>query len=208
MKKMKKMKKILNSGIVVGLSSLAIAFNSHAAAVTQDFYVTFDFVDNATIDSFLGFSEFSGLALNGVVTGTTTYDAVLNTYEPDTGSGESFVGPVDVMFNIGDGYTEADEVDISVGTAPDVTLDNGNFSSLLFVVDAAELLGGFPVWSFAVDGFIFELADTRVGYDLLATGNVTYGTYQASAVPVPAAAWLFGTGLVGLVGVARRNNRS
>jgi hypothetical protein len=32
--------------------------------------------------------------------------------------------------------------------------------------------------------------------------NLTYGA--VSAVPVPAAIWLFGSGLIGLVGVARR----
>jgi len=33
-----------------------------------------------------------------------------------------------------------------------------------------------------------------------------YGSYlvSASAVPVPAAVWLFGSGLIGLIGVARR----
>jgi hypothetical protein len=40
-------------------------------------------------------------------------------------------------------------------------------------------------------------------------GNVAYtleltGTITPSAVPVPAAVWLFGSGLLGLVGVARR----
>jgi len=30
------------------------------------------------------------------------------------------------------------------------------------------------------------------------------GTYSISSVPVPAAAWLFGSGLLGLVGIARR----
>jgi hypothetical protein len=35
------------------------------------------------------------------------------------------------------------------------------------------------------------------------TGNWTI-TGVVSAVPVPAAAWLFGSGLLGLVGVARR----
>jgi hypothetical protein len=33
-------------------------------------------------------------------------------------------------------------------------------------------------------------------------------TADVSAVPVPAAAWLFGSGLLGLVGVARRKSRS
>ena len=45
-------------------------------------------------------------------------------------------------------------------------------------------------------------------------GNVAYtlhleGTVgEVSAVPVPAAAWLFGSGLIGLVGVARRKARA
>jgi hypothetical protein len=36
--------------------------------------------------------------------------------------------------------------------------------------------------------------------------TISYGA--VSAVPVPAAAWLFGSGLIGLVGVARRKNRN
>ena len=35
------------------------------------------------------------------------------------------------------------------------------------------------------------------------SGMLTY-TSNATVVPVPAAAWLFGSGLLGLVGVARR----
>lgn len=39
-------------------------------------------------------------------------------------------------------------------------------------------------------------------WNLSSTGELTYTA--VSAVPVPAAAWLFGSGLLGLVGVARR----
>ena len=37
--------------------------------------------------------------------------------------------------------------------------------------------------------------------------HYTYMVWEATAVPVPAAVWLFGTGLLGLIGVARRKNR-
>lgn len=40
------------------------------------------------------------------------------------------------------------------------------------------------------------------------TGGVSYALHlegTISAVPVPVAMWLFGSGLLGLIGVARRN---
>lgn len=44
--------------------------------------------------------------------------------------------------------------------------------------------------------------DAFSNWSLAADGTLTYGA--VSAVPVPAAVWLFGSGLMGLVGVARR----
>lgn len=35
-------------------------------------------------------------------------------------------------------------------------------------------------------------------------GGIAFASFQVSAVPVPAAIWLFGSGLLGLVGIARR----
>lgn len=44
------------------------------------------------------------------------------------------------------------------------------------------------------------------GYFDIGSGNSMYVT-SVSAVPVPAAVWLFGSGLLGLIGMARRNRR-
>ena len=54
-----------------------------------------------------------------------------------------------------------------------------------------------------IDSFIFGLEYTRV---YSTTSNFIEGIYlvQDTVVPVPAAVWLFGSGLIGLVGVARR----
>lgn len=42
------------------------------------------------------------------------------------------------------------------------------------------------------------------GFTLAANGALTYGPAAVSEVPIPAAAWLFGSGLLGLIGIGRR----
>lgn len=41
-----------------------------------------------------------------------------------------------------------------------------------------------------------------------AFGTFSYAAAVPASVPVPAAAWLFGSGLLGLIGVARRKARA
>jgi hypothetical protein len=46
-----------------------------------------------------------------------------------------------------------------------------------------------------------------VGGNGLANGTVTIDyTYNATPTPIPAAAWLLGSGLLGLAGIRRRKN--
>ena len=55
----------------------------------------------------------------------------------------------------------------------------------------------------------FEYFGFTLGYDFDLDGNATAistSVLNTSVVPVPAAAWLFGSGLLGLVGIARRKN--
>lgn len=49
---------------------------------------------------------------------------------------------------------------------------------------------------------VYEWNPSPTGYVMSSYGNVTQ--FGISAVPVPAAAWLLGSGLLGLIGVARR----
>jgi hypothetical protein len=87
---------------------------------------------------------------------------------------------------------------------------NGNANCDLYAngVDEAEPIGtGQSVYGLAASG-------KGGSYDYL-IGTVTFngsslvftGETQAGAVPLPAAAWLFGSGLLGLLGVARRRER-
>jgi len=52
--------------------------------------------------------------------------------------------------------------------------------------------------SFTDDSFYLKVASSSHG--------LVSSTFAISSVPVPAAAWLFGSGLLGLVGIARRKN--
>ena len=64
----------------------------------------------------------------------------------------------------------------------------------------------------AVNGAVITAASPAFpGFQPFFTGNLTKSVTHTDgpppAVPVPAAVWLFGSGLVGLVGVARRRRR-
>lgn len=80
-----------------------------------------------------------------------------------------------------------------------------------------DALRGTSIFDFT--GYGFTVSDFRTGGDLYANnyihenrgnpdpsdGFVLVGQWTASAVPVPAAVWLFGSGLIGLIGFAKRN---
>ena len=56
-------------------------------------------------------------------------------------------------------------------------------------------------WTTTLDaGFL----DVGLRNTLADTYSIAYDNFTITAVPVPAAVWLFGSGLIGLVGIARR----
>ena len=65
-------------------------------------------------------------------------------------------------------------------------------------------IGVFDFTGYNTSDFVVQAGYNE--YDPVLIGganNIIAGT-EVSAVPVPAAAWLFGSGLIGLIGVARR----
>lgn len=80
--------------------------------------------------------------------------------------------------------------------------------SLSFTVNGASLGDFGSLFSAHVAGFEWCRIDERRGWcsgkDCLSSA---YFAGSVSHVPVPAAVWLFGSGLLGLVGVAKRNRR-
>ncbi len=97
------------------------------------------------------------------------------------------------------GLTESWVVDIPAGNTAHFINPNTNGAV------GSVLLGADGVFTHSNSGFFtgintYALSSWRLDTD----GTLTYGVPAVSAVPVPAAVWLFGSGLLGLVGVARR----
>jgi len=88
-----------------------------------------------------------------------------------------------------------------VGALWEVT---GDFSvNILIEAQVAETgVGNYLGWEPGND--LFNRLQT-VGISQFGTGSsVDTGFYYETVVPVPAAVWLFGSGLIGLIGIARR----
>jgi hypothetical protein len=124
-------------------------------------------------------------------------------------------------------YSDVDAL-LSFNTATDFILINGSIPSLGINSDIDLLSGSFDNWDFLPvsgnESFSGSGPDTKAPELLSALGipsvefeffgftiETQNGTVISTdivntAVPVPAAVWLFGSGLIGLVGIARRKN--
>lgn len=109
---------------------------------------------------------------------------------------------------------------ITVGLFSSGTVNNGDIDLDLFTpitdlfvidgwqVDLETLVIGQTgsVWELGGTGFISGGVYDKTAAVWELTGNEVGSSYSMSitAVPVPAAMWLFGSGLIGLIGIARR----
>jgi hypothetical protein len=135
-------------------------------------------------------SGFFAAVGGGLTTGSTIgtgctgcVDAWSENFKFDFGSLGTYTLP---MGSVPIGTTSWNTTDIgtvAVGTNPSGTLPL-----------IADTIGGSPMKAGPFPGF-------NANFDIT---SVTITSYVTSAVPVPAAVWLFGSGLLGLAGVARR----
>ena len=181
-------------------------------------------VTSLTIDGGLfsmGDPSFAGASV--IVTGDTA-PLITGTYQgiPDTGATADFAGDL-AHFDFGyfgpvDAYTRGDvEYDVNLGGLQFPAAPTGDASGSTINMDMSA-------WTAYWNGTEFNQGNNAATgtYDAV-TGayELTWGSYisggafdgqtgywkingTASVVPVPAAVWLFGSGLLGLVGVARR----
>ena len=122
-------------------------------------------------------------------TGTTADQNAL-TAAAVTKSATPFLDVAQVLHSNGIAYNQIPAKLEGVAFGQDIT-DNGALFHTLYVANDNDFVAGV-----AGDNkfYVFAIADTALNFQ----------PQQISAVPVPAAAWLFGTGLLGFMGLARK----
>ena len=159
------------------------------ASATGSISVIDPAVSLSILDSIIQSSNSSGSASNGLAATVALTDLDITV---DNTSGQDLTFSFDYSIML-----DASTTGIADASAFVDFLDDLGFVDILANVDAFDGSAG----NLALNGrFAFDLADGEFN---LITGAVdSFGS--AEAVPVPAAVWLFGSGLLGLVVVARR----
>ncbi len=186
------------AGVMLALSSL------QAGAVTV--IGGYSFADNAFVDSLVGAGgSFSGNApLISAVTDsnadTYAYGTVTGAYLDLAFNDNNLVngaGADLVLFELGD----ADTIGLTIGgtTINYLPVSTGTTTPSGFTLNAAAIdLSDFGITAGTqVNSFRLEMYLNGPDFSLA-------GALNTAVVPVPAAVWLFGSGLLGLAGVARR----
>lgn len=169
-------------------SAMFAALSVNAAVVTESFTVT----------------VYDGEFVGTTGTGTFSYDELLV-----TGVGEesisAFNGLTLELSVFGQTFTESDDVDYS--GYPTLYFSNGNINALDFYVseidcfDCGNVYNTTNILQDGVNDFSMYALNAALGGGF---EGAMFVNGFASPVPVPAAVWLFGSGLIGLAGIARR----
>lgn len=193
--------------IALATATLVLSVNTHAATITftdtdlaSGIQVTKNGVTLTTTNiggsiQFIGSGIYTGLHLGGNNTAgnySLGFSESINSIEIefDALSSTSTL-PVETLFNFA---TNSGSANISYTNQLGTTFDGSTISST--IADAQGIInfsGSFNSFSFdhnqgTQNGFVIERM-----------------VINTSEVPVPAAAWLFGSSLLGLMGFARRN---
>lgn len=157
---------------------------------------TVNFTLSGHVTNFYGGTDF-GLNVNDPVTATGSFDDSLIGGDIVNGSGTL------------DFTTDITDLLISVGSQVFTSGDDNGSGSL--AIDNGTVLDGLGSAGFDYAGTNSggNLLTSFTGTDSFLGNSELYGiwdTFELTAVPAPAAVWLFGSGVLALVGVARRKS--
>ena len=155
-------------------------------------------VQAAPVKWTFGDTLFFGCNAGGTMAnGNFVYDAATNAIS-DFNIVTDSIETGTICGNFGDTYTA--DVGSAISVSPSEILLSGELGSTLtlqFVTPLTDSGGTVAL----VPGWSNEAND--IGY----IREVELGWLTGTVVPVPAALWLFGFGLIGLIGIARRKSR-
>ncbi|MDX2504374.1 MAG: VPLPA-CTERM sorting domain-containing protein [Gammaproteobacteria bacterium] len=186
-----KIKHIITAATLMLATSAATASTIWAPTNMDTDFIQFDFAGNPNAGA--------GISTNGGI--LALFD------DSDAGFANALIigdagGEVRFTDN-NDGSWNAEVFDVTNASGGSITLSGDNSFSLGmnwgagYVGDSnASLLSSPDTYLVVFDGM--DVTGGRISGNTLAV--------DLAPVPVPAAAWLFGTGLLGIVGIARRRN--
>ena len=169
---------------ITGLGAIGVTMTGAGA---HSFDAFFDHEIDEAINTF--FNE------TGAATGTALAGQSWEIDEPGDSNGDIFVNFQDSALDNGIGTsvfgntTFPDDVSMAMGW--DFSLAVGDMALIEFVL--SELA--------PTSGFFLSHSDPDSNATIYLSSTLT-----VSAIPVPAAVWLFGSGLLGLIGIARRKS--
>ena len=194
--------------------SLALSTTVNASIATFNFQATVN-------DTFSDFYGETGVGTVSYETDMVTdlqglYDPGWSYLYPDAAYWDLYMDPGTFVLSLdftvfGQTFSTASDADFP--DYPELGFYNGDLDYMtLFVSETG--VNGTPINQAGIDsfGFGFDVFEAAYGSPFTLNDNPNYD-YQldmfvdgvvVSAVPVPAAAWLFGTGLLGLIGFGRR----
>ena len=157
------------------------------------------------------------VGLKGAITGSFTIDAIQKTTTPAGQLQSAAINSNSGKLSIWDTNNKLFSADLAFTTISTLGrtggLDAGllglNLTNLSYNGTNTDLLALFQAGR-ATQSMTFQFGTAKNLEYLTKDGRVTTTSYSGtiSAVPVPAAAWLFGSALVGVAGIGRRNRPS
>ncbi len=205
------MKKYLFISIYLFVASAEASLISYTDRSTWESAVgsfsTEDFNSESTLNFNLGANSVGPFDFN--IAGTQVFGGVRTGNEDDNIDGTTFVLGAETQVNSMTMHFSspisaffADFENVNGGSGLNITVDSTLFN-LPAIFGGQD--GSFGVTSTTPFSSIeFGSVNEHLGNEVFGIDNVSF---QTSAVPVPAAVWLFGSGLIGLIGMRKKTSK-